>query len=109
MRQQESVIVWGEEGDWYRVQLVSGYTGYVRKEQLAADREETVPAKAPEPAFMPKQPITGKINVTWEHVVSKNPDTSKIPAMPGLDVVSPTWFHLQDGDGNLQNLADPAT
>lgn len=108
LRQQESVIVWGEEGDWYRVQLVSGYTGYVRKEQLAADREETVPAKAPEPAFMPKQPITGKINVTWEHVVSKNPDTSKIPAMPGLDVVSPTWFHLQDGDGNLQNLADPA-
>jgi spore germination protein YaaH len=50
-------------------------------------------------------PVGGKINLTWEQVVTKNPDTAKIGAMPGLNVISPTWFSLQDGDGNIKNLA----
>ncbi|SDE39836.1 SH3 domain-containing protein [Paenibacillus sp. UNCCL117] len=107
LKQGESIMVWGEEMDWYRVQLTNGYMGYVRKADAIFDREEQIPVKT-EPGFQPKRPITGKINLTWEHVVSKNPDTSKISAMPGVNVVSPTWFHLQDGEGNLQNLADPA-
>ncbi|MEK8132263.1 glycosyl hydrolase family 18 protein [Paenibacillus filicis] len=107
VRQAENLILWGEEGEWYRVQLTNGYRGYVRKSDAVVDREEKVPVNK-EPDFQPKRPITGKINLTWEHVVSKNPDTSKIGEMPGVNVVSPTWFHLQDGEGNLQNLADPA-
>ncbi len=108
LKQGESLIVWGEEGEWYRVQQTNGYMGYVRKDQLVADREEVIPRKEPEPPFVAKKPISGKINMTWEQVVTKNPDTGKIPDMPGLDVVSPTWFHLEDGEGNLKNLADPA-
>jgi len=104
---QERVIVWDEEGDWYKVQQTTGYIGYVPKKRLVLEPEsETVPEAAPTPDFVPWKPQSGKLNVTWEHVVSKNPDVSKIPAMPGLNVVSPTWFSLADEQGNIKNLAD---
>ncbi|GCL74823.1 glycosyl hydrolase [Paenibacillus naphthalenovorans] len=108
VKQGEKVMVWDEHEQWLRVQLTSGYMGYIRKEQLVADQEETIPQKKPVAEFVPKQPVSGKVNLTWEHVVTKNPDTSSIPPMPGVNVVSPTWFHLEDGEGNLNNLADPA-
>ncbi|WP_256832045.1 MULTISPECIES: glycosyl hydrolase family 18 protein [unclassified Paenibacillus] len=108
VKQGEKVMVWDEHEQWLRVQLTSGYMGYIRKEQLVADQEETIPQKKPVAEFVPKQPVSGKVNLTWEHVVTKNPDTSNIPPMPGVNVVSPTWFHLEDGEGNLNNLADPA-
>lgn len=108
VKQGERVMVWEEQEQWLRVQLPNGYMGYILKEQLVPDQEETIPKKKPVAEFVPKQPISGKVNLTWEHVVTKNPDTSKIPPMPGVGVVSPTWFHLEDGEGNLNNLADPA-
>ncbi|WP_281889631.1 glycosyl hydrolase family 18 protein [Paenibacillus sp. YYML68] len=102
----ERLIVWGEQGDWHRVQLTNGHIGYMHKQELTSADIETIPLPAAEASFKPKKPITGKINMTWEHVVTKNPDTSKIGEMPGVNVISPTWFHLQDGDGSLSNLAD---
>lgn len=108
LKQGEEVMVWGEQGEWLHVQRTDGHMGYVRKDQLVASRDETIPKQESKPAFVPKQPITGKINMTWEQVFTKNPDTSKIQPMPGLDVVSPTWFQLDDGEGNIKNNADPA-
>ncbi|UUZ83479.1 SH3 domain-containing protein [Paenibacillus sp. P26] len=108
LRQGESVILWGEEGEWYHVQLANGYIGYVKKDQLTPDRDEVIPKMELPQSFTPWKPKNGKINVTWEQVTNKNPDTSKIPAMPGLDVVSPTWFQLDDGEGTIKNNADPA-
>ncbi|MCD1261072.1 SH3 domain-containing protein [Paenibacillus athensensis] len=107
---QERVIVWEEAGDWYKVQQTTGYIGFVHKKRLLLEPEpETVPKTAAAPDFVPWKPQSGgKLNVTWEHVVSKNPDTAKIPAMPGLNVVSPTWFSLADEKGNIKNLADAA-
>ena len=104
----DSLIIWSEQDGWYRVQLQNGYVGYANKSDVALDRIEVVNPAPEEPTFIPWKPLGGKINLTWEHVTSKNPDTSKIGPMPGLNVVSPTWFHLVDGEGNLKNLADPA-
>jgi len=104
----ESVRVWGEKDKWLRVQTAAGLTGYVQKDSVRLDRMETIPAKKePAKAYVPWKPTGGKINMTWEHVTTKNPDTSTIDAMPGLNVISPTWFHLADGEGNLTNYADP--
>lgn len=106
LKQDEELIVWGEEGEWLRVQLGNGHRGFVRSHQITDLREEVIPQQEPRKKYDPWKPKNGeKINLTWEHVVSKNPDTAKIPAMAGLHVVSPTWFHLRDGDGNLSNLA----
>ncbi|TVY01062.1 glycosyl hydrolase family 18 protein [Paenibacillus cremeus] len=108
LKQGDSVMVWKDTGEWLRVQLPNGYLGYVLKSQLMQDHQETIPKQGPRPPFVPKQPVTGKINMTWEQIVTKGPDTSKIPAMPGLDIVSPTWFQLEDGEGTIKNIADPA-
>lgn len=104
----EDVYLLGEEGEWYRVQQASGPIGYVRKTDVAADHEETIPVQEQAETYVPWKPPTGKLNLTWEHVISKNPDTTKIGDMPGLQVVSPTWFSLADGEGRIKNLADAA-
>ncbi|CAG7646032.1 glycosyl hydrolase family 18 protein [Paenibacillus allorhizosphaerae] len=108
LKQGEEVMVWKDQDEWLQVQRKDGHMGYVRKDHLETSREEIIPKQAPQPEFVPKQPVAGKINMTWEQVFNKNPDTSKIPPMPGLDVVSPTWFQLEDGEGNIKNNADPA-
>jgi spore germination protein YaaH len=103
---EEQVIVWDEQGDWYKVQKKDGYTGFVAKTDLALDHKESVPRQDAADSYTPWKPSGGKLNLTWEHVITKNPDTAKIAAMPGLNVVSPTWFSLADGEGNVRNLAD---
>lgn len=104
--QDGEVMIWSEQRGWYRVQLPDGITGYARKQDVALSRVETIQLAPAAKAPMPWRPVGGKINLTWEQVVTRNPDTSKIAPMPGLNVISPTWFHLQDGEGRLQNLAD---
>jgi spore germination protein YaaH len=106
MAPDEQVMIWGEEEGWYKVQQTSGFTGYISKNDIVIDHEETIPSQEPAPSFVPWKPAGDKLNMTWEHVITKNPDTSKITAMPGLNVVSPTWFSLADGAGNIKNLAD---
>jgi spore germination protein YaaH len=106
--QESRVMIWSDLEGWYYVQLENGYTGYMQKKDIQMDRLETIPEQKTNNSFIPWKPTGGKINMTWEHVVTQNPDTKKIGPMPGLNVISPTWFHLEDGQGNLKNLADPA-
>lgn len=108
LRQGEAVMIWSEQDGWYRVQLTNGYIGYVPKNRIVLDRVEAIPKSDPQPAFVPWKPLGGKINLTWEQVTVKNPDTGKIGPMPGLNVISPTWFELQDGEGNIKNMASAA-
>jgi spore germination protein YaaH len=108
LTQGEQVMIWGEENGWYKIQQTSGFVGYISKSDIVLDHEETIPSQEPPSPFVPWKPDGDKLNVTWEHVLTKNPDTSKIPSMPGLNVVSPTWFSLADGAGNIKNLADPS-
>lgn len=102
----EQVMILAVEGEWYRVQQQSGPIGFVRKADILEDHEETIPAQEQASAYVPWKPLNGKLNLTWEHVITKNPDTSKLGDMPGLHVVSPTWFSLADGEGRIKNLAD---
>ncbi|WP_248928265.1 glycosyl hydrolase family 18 protein [Paenibacillus hamazuiensis] len=106
VKRDAPVMIWSEEMGWYFVQLENGYTGYMEKRHVTLDRVETIPRQEPQNEFIPWKPVGGKINLTWEQVITKNPDTQKIGPMPGLNVISPTWFHLIDGQGNLKNLAD---
>ncbi|KRE61480.1 glycosyl hydrolase [Paenibacillus sp. Soil750] len=103
----EQVMITGLEEDWYKVQLESGPIGFVRKSEITEDHDETIPLQEQSVStYVPWKPITGKLNMTWEHVITKNPDTSKIGEMPGLQVISPTWFSVADNEGRISNLAD---
>lgn len=96
--------------EWYRVQLESGYTGFVRKDHVQLAEPEFMRERRPTRPHIPWSPLGGKINLTWEHAVSRTADPSKFGTMPGLNVVSPTWFSLkEDKNGNIyvHNIADP--
>ncbi|GGA11292.1 hypothetical protein GCM10008018_65570 [Paenibacillus marchantiophytorum] len=102
----EQLIILSDEGEWYKAQQSSGPIGYVRKSDVLDDHEETIPMQEETSSYVPWKPLNGKLNMTWEHVISKTPDTSKFSDMPGLQVVSPTWFSLADGEGRIKNIAD---
>lgn len=104
----EQVMILAVEGEWYRVQQQSGPIGFVRKADIVEDHEETIPAQEKASVYEAWKPLNGKLNLTWEHVITKNPDTTKLGDMPGIHVVSPTWFSLADGEGRIKNLADAA-
>lgn len=108
---QERVIILEEESNgWYRIQLENGHIGFVEKSQIQLDEIEVIPVQVKEKAFIPWKPLGGKINLTWEHVVSKTPGTENIGEMPGLNVISPTWFHLAENKEGIlfvKNLAAP--
>lgn len=102
----EKVIIWKEEEAWYKVQKLNGHTGFISKSDIVLDQVESVPVQKPQDTYVPWKPLGGKLNVTWEHVTTKNPDVTKLPELPGLHVISPTWFSLSDGEGNIKNIAD---
>lgn len=104
----EQVMILAVEGEWYRIQQQSGPIGFVRKADIVEDHEETIPAQEKASVYEAWKPLNGKLNLTWEHVITKNPDTTKLGDMPGIHVVSPTWFSLADGEGRIKNLADAA-
>lgn len=105
MREGERVLILSEQDDWYRVQMTSGWIGYVLKHDAKLLEPEVIDYKQEISPVVPWKPLGGRINLTWEHVVSKNPDTAKINAMPGLNVISPTWFYLADDAGTVGNKA----
>lgn len=106
LRIGERVRILGEKNGWYWVLSMSGIAGYMEKKDLRLGGIEVREAPRVEKAYVPWNPLGGRINLTWEHVVKSNPDVSTIPEMPGLNVVSPTWFEIIDHEGNIQSKAD---
>ncbi|WP_429845267.1 glycosyl hydrolase family 18 protein [Brevibacillus sp. FIR094] len=106
----EVVDVLGKKENWYRVLTASGVGGFISEKSIEmtdvrkVQLEHTTATGQQHATWKPE----GKINLVWEHVVSKNPDVSKIGTLPGVNVVSPTWFEMKDADGNLLNRADSA-
>lgn len=101
----EIMYIWGQaKPGWLKVQLENGISGYMKEDEIGETKDQSAPAKEEE-SFQPWKPEKGKINITWEQIVTKHPKTENIPAMPGLHVISPTWFRLSDGQGNVASLA----
>lgn len=106
-----SVIVWGEDKGWYRVQSAEGYLGYMSKKDLALrgiEKSTSGAVKEGDEPFIPWK-VTGKrINLTWDAIYNAIPDPAKLGDWNGVNVVSPSWFSLTDGQGNIHSKADAA-
>ncbi|WP_271752130.1 glycosyl hydrolase family 18 protein [Cohnella sp. JJ-181] len=106
-----TVVVWGEDKGWYRVQSTEGHLGYMSKKDVALRGIEEIPSGAVTEQNEPYVPwkVTGKrINLTWDAIYNVLPDPAKIGDWSGVNVVSPSWFSLTDGKGNIQSKADAA-
>ena len=104
--QDKDLVIYEEKQGWYAVQTSDGIIGYVPKENTKIKGIQTEAWTREEKEFVPWNPIGQKINLTWEHVITRTPDPSNIKPPTGVNVVSPTWFHLKDENGQLKNLAD---
>ena len=108
----ETVDLLGEENGWYSVFTQNGIAGYLPKDDVEITQVRQVKLEADQASSEPQaagwKPLGEKINMVWEHVVSRNPNTAEIGALPGVNVVSPTWFEMTDAEGTLLNKADPA-
>lgn len=98
----ELLVVEASEG-WYAATSSEGFFGYVPQKALG-DIEKVEPASKG-PVSAGTQKVAKRINLTWEHVFSRNPDTASIPDMPGLNVISPTWFEVANEEGDIKNKA----
>ncbi len=103
----DTLRVFEEYENWYRVRTWDGAIGYIKKEDVVV-RWLTVNTvhDIPYESDLAWKPDTGKINLVWEMMYNRRPELSKIENMEGLDVISPTWFQLLNEKGNLINRAD---
>lgn len=106
LKLDSKVRILGEQNGWYFIMSDQGISGYMQKEHVRLSGITLLSQQIKEKSYTPWKPLGNKINLTWEHVVSKNPDTTKIPDLNGLNVISPTWFEIGDEEGNILNNAD---
>jgi spore germination protein YaaH len=100
-----SLLVFDESGDWYKVRDVDGAVGYVKKDEIVISDYRQVPSKQTQEE--PPMLSEGKINLIWDMTYSKrNIELSK-EGTPGIDVISPTWFEIVDHKGTIKNRAIP--
>lgn len=103
----DSVIILSELSNWYYIQLMNGWKGYISEQYVQLSGVETIHYESDRPsAKVPWKPLGGKINLTWEAVYNKAPDPQTFKSLDGLNVISPTWFTIIDDEGNMSNKAN---
>ena len=58
-------------------------------------------AKAPRPRDTEVPPLTGKINLVWQHADEPAVDLSRLDKVQGLNVVSPCWYVIDNEYGQV--------
>ena len=104
---KDKVTVIENEGDWKKVRTEDGYIGYIKKNCLKNEKEETISREFEEQVYTNiSKDYT--INMAW-HVVTNQSAPEKvlqtIADTKGLTTISPTWFTIADTDGNINSLA----
>lgn len=104
---KDKVTVIENEGEWKKVRTEDGYIGYIKKNCLKNEKEETISREFEEQVYTNiSKDYT--INMAW-HVVTNQSANEKvlqtIADTKGLTTISPTWFTIADTDGNINSLA----
>lgn len=104
-----TVVIVGEEGDYYRVRSHEGFFGYVKK-ALIQSTEQILESNVIRPKEVEHfAGVKGKVNLVWHQVFNMTANASvaeKMSTTKGVNVISPTWFHIEDTEGNVSSLAD---
>jgi len=103
---ENSLLVFEEFEEWYKVRAYDGTLGYVKKEEVTLSDMEIIveEPKEEEPPLLSQ----GKINLVWDMTYSKHNIELNRDTTPGIDVISPTWFEIVDREGTIKNRATPS-
>lgn len=100
-----TLFVFDETEEWYRVRAYDGALGYVKKEEVivtGTHKAIETPDKDDPPVLTDR-----KINLVWDMTYSKHNIELSKDTTPGIDVISPTWFEIVDRAGTIKNRATP--
>jgi len=104
----QQLIIYGEDGDYYKVRNGEGIIGYVKKEYVQHVRVKYSKFEDDEKVEYTKDNIEGKLNVVWHQTTTDQANLNvknKFSNAKGLDVISPTWFHLGNSNGDVNSVA----
>lgn len=109
----ETLYVYGEDGDYYRVADTDGILGYVAKEAVGEVQYEEAPTVTLDSYEMPEElQLDERISVIWDYYSAGYGyfDDSVVENYAGtedaLTVLAPIWLHVwEDEEGNptIQN------
>ncbi len=102
---ENSLTVFDEDEEWYKVRDHDGAVGYVKKDEVAVTGSQQIiddPVQTEPPILS-----SGKINLVWDMTYSKRNIEFSKENTPGIDVISPTWFEIVDRKGTIKNRATP--
>lgn len=102
---ENSLIVFEENEEWYKVRAYDGAIGYVKRDEVSITGIQQLieePVEEEPPAL-----TSGKINLVWDMTYSKRNIELSTESTPGIDVISPTWFEIVDREGTIKNRATP--
>ncbi|QZY55662.1 glycosyl hydrolase family 18 protein [Crassaminicella profunda] len=100
LKEDETIDILKEDGDWLKVLTPRGKVGYVQKEEVK-DIEESMGLEVTNKPIW--KPENEKINLTWEYVYKKVSKEATTGELKGLNIVSPTWIGLKDAAGNINH------
>ncbi|KGP92973.1 peptidoglycan hydrolase [Pontibacillus chungwhensis BH030062] len=96
----EIVTIVEEKNGFYFIRTNEGIGGYVKESTLKSTNSKRIEVdENKKSAFVPSVDLP--VHVTWDQLASNEP----LPSLPGVQVVSPTWFKLQNGEGDIRNIA----
>lgn len=102
LTEEDEVYVYSENSNWYKVRMVNGYAGYIRKKDLkvnfSADKYKISLEDKKKEAF-----LKGPLNLTWDYTYGKVSDATinSIRPLPGVNVICPTWFSVTNKEGDI--------
>lgn len=102
LTEEDEVYVYSENSNWYKVRMINGYAGYVRKKDLkvnfSSDKYKVSLEDKKKEAF-----FKGPLNLTWDYTYGKVSDATinSIKPLPGVNVICPTWFSVTNKDGDI--------
>lgn len=103
---ENSLLIFEDHDEWYKVRANDGTLGYVKKEEVTLSGPNAV-VEEPEEEEPPLL-TQGKINLVWDMTYSKHNIELNTDTTPGIDVISPTWFEIVDREGTIKNRAEPS-
>ncbi|WP_427338243.1 glycosyl hydrolase family 18 protein [Caloranaerobacter sp. DY30410] len=104
LQEGDKVIVFEEDGKWFKVRTQKGYVGYVLN-KIVDVKTENVKIDRKINNVRQNVKIDGKINLVWDYVYKYSKDLSKENKIEGLNVIAPTWFSI-DSNGYIINNGD---
>lgn len=102
LKGDEEILVFGEEGDFYKVRIKDGYAGFIKKELLEVDFGAS---KYKTEKEIKKMEAKRPLNLTWDYTYAKQSDKSisEIKNIEGLTTICPTWFSIKNSNGDLDD------